>query len=231
MQWTPSCRHVHSDRKHSLVDAAEAEIQRTWRELQHKWPQATRQHLQLKVGNTFLEGDEGTLFVDGRRAEVCYVLHRAEPRNGLLLHAKADYPAGCFRLPTGGVKPGEDVVGSLEREVLEETSLDLSQGCRTQFLGQLDYAFQIPQVVHLLPFTTYIFTVEAPQSFLPVPLDETEEIEAWLWQLPSELHEIAHHLQHLQSTAPLWADWGRFRAPVHDFVSDCWVRLGCPTPP
>ncbi len=133
MQWTPSCRHVHSDRKHSLVDAAEAEIQRTWRELQHKWPQATRQHLQLKVGNTFLEGDEGTLFVDGRRAEVCYVLYRAEPRNGLLLHTKADYPAGCFRLPTGGVKPGEDVVGSLEREVFEETSLDLSQGCRTQF--------------------------------------------------------------------------------------------------
>ena len=230
MQWTPSCRHVHSDRKHSLVDAAEAEIQRTWRELQHKWPQATRQHLQLKVGNTFLEGDEGTLFVDGRRAEVCYVLYWAEPRNGLLLHTKADYPAGCFRLPTGGVMSGEDVVCSMRREVLEETSLDLSSGGQIQFLGQLDYSFAVSQVASPLPFTSYIFTVEAPPDFMPVPLDETEEIEAWLWQPPSELHEIAHQLQHLQSTAPLWADWGRFRAPVHDFVSDCWVRLGCPTP-
>ncbi len=212
------------------MEGTEAEVQRIWCALQGRWPGAVHQRRHLKVGETFIEGDQGTLFRDGRRAEICYVLYRAEPRTGLLLHTKAAYPADCFRLPTGGVALGEKVMHGMEREVREETSLDLRQGGRIQFLGQLDYTFQAPQLVHALPFTTYVFTVEAPQGFTPVPLDETEEIEAWLWQPPAELGEVAVHLQHLGDEAPDWADWGRFRALVHEFVYVHWGSQGCPLP-
>ncbi len=210
------------------MHALEAEVQQAWPRLLRRWPRAVHQQRHLRVSEAFLEGDQGTLFLDGRRAEICYVLYRAEPQTGLLLHTKAAYPTGCFRLPTGGVAPGEDVIHGLEREVREETGLDLCQGGWTQFLGQLDYTFQVSQLAYTLPFTTYVFTVEAPPDFRPVPLDETEEIEAWLWQPPAALEEVAVHLQQLESEAPRWADWGRFRAPVHEFVCRCWVSQGCP---
>lgn len=212
------------------MDASEIEIQRAWKDLKRKWPNAHRQQLHLNVGKAFIEGDEGTLFIDGRRAEVCYVLYRHDPQTGLLLHTKTAYPAGCFRLPTGGVKMEENVVSCLVREVLEETSLDLQKSDQYHFLGQLDYMFQAPQFDHILPFTTYVFTVRAPRKFEPNSLDETEEIEAWLWQQPGELAEISQRLQFLSNEAPDWSDWGRFRAPAHEFVVVNWVQQGCPTP-
>ncbi len=212
------------------MDDSDAEVQRSWSDLRRQWPRAVRRQLHLEVRPDFLAGEQGTLFRDGRRAEVCYVLYRAEPRTGLLLHKKAAYPTGCFRLPTGGVTPGEHIVGSMEREVREETSLDLRRGGRIQFLGQLDYTFQVSRVAYVLPFTTYVFTVEAPRDFTPVPLDETEEIEAWRWQPPAALSEITAYLRQFEHEDPSWADWGRFRAPVHEFVCTHWISRDCPTP-
>lgn len=213
-----------------MLDAAETEIQKAWTALQRQWPRALRQQLHLDVGEAFVEGGEGTLFLDGRRAEICYVLYREDPQTGLLLHTKSAYPAGCFRLPTGGVKPGENVVSCLAREVLEETSLELQKNDQYQFLGQLDYLFKAPQFEYTLPFTSYVFTARAPMDFRPQPLDETEEIEAWLWQPAGELGKITERLLRLRDEAPNWSDWGRFRAPVHKFVHEHWVNQGCPTP-
>ena len=47
-------------------------------------------------------------------------------RNGLyLVHTKAFYPQGVYRLLTGGIKPGEPLLEALAREAQEETSLTL----------------------------------------------------------------------------------------------------------
>ncbi len=58
-----------------------------------------------------------------REAEVVPVIRR---RNGLyLVHTKAFYPQGVYRLLTGGIKPGEPLLDALAREAQEETSLTL----------------------------------------------------------------------------------------------------------
>src|SRR3954447_11197826 len=57
----------------------------------------------------------------GRRSEVAMAIRR--PSGGILLQTKAFYPPATFRLPTGGIKDGEDVEHALLREVHEESTL------------------------------------------------------------------------------------------------------------
>ena len=57
----------------------------------------------------------------GRRGEVAMAIRR--PSGGILLQTKSFYPPATFRLPTGGIKEGEDVEHALLREVHEESNL------------------------------------------------------------------------------------------------------------
>ena len=56
-----------------------------------------------------------------RRAEVVLILPR--PGGRLVLITKPDYPGGVYRLPTGGIDPGEFVLAAASREALEESGL------------------------------------------------------------------------------------------------------------
>ncbi len=68
-------------------------------------------------------GDFAPVRGGGRRSEVAMAIRR--PSGGILLQTKAFYPAGTYRLPTGGIKDGEDVEHALLREVHEESNLDV----------------------------------------------------------------------------------------------------------
>lgn len=57
----------------------------------------------------------------GRTREVCMVVRR--PSGRLLTATKTFYPAGVYRLLTGGVERGERVLEALLRETHEETGL------------------------------------------------------------------------------------------------------------
>ncbi len=85
--------------------------------LAQAWGPVTRQEVYLDVADPFLNGKNQRLTSRGRRAEICYVMHRGEPADGVLLHRNQVYPPGVMRLPTGGVQQGEDVLGTLAREV------------------------------------------------------------------------------------------------------------------
>ncbi|MCY4521438.1 MAG: NUDIX hydrolase [Caldilineaceae bacterium] len=193
-----------------------------WRRLHVRWPQARRSHVSLEVDDPFLTAYPQNLLRDGRVAEVCYLLYRGQPQTGVLLHTKSYYPEQAYRLPTGGLAPGEDPVAGVVREVAEETGLEvrdqpagLRTGCIADFAGLLTYGFRHRRLEREFTFASFMFAIQAPRGMEPQVVDETEQIAGWMWCLPDDLHQVATDLCALKKRTPEWADWGRFRAAVH----------------
>lgn len=176
----------------------------------------------MEVDDPFLTAYPQNLLRDGRAAEVCYLLYRGQPQAGVLLHTKDYYPEQAYRLPTGGLAPGEDPVAGVVREVAEETGLEVREkpaglrtGCIADFTGLLTYGFRHRRLEQELSFATFVFVIQAPSGMEPQAVDETEQIAGWAWCLPDDLHRVAANLCGLKDSTPDWADWGRFRAAVH----------------
>jgi 8-oxo-dGTP pyrophosphatase MutT (NUDIX family) len=194
-----------------------------WRRLRARWPQAHRGHVSLEVDDPFLTAYPHNLLRDGRAAEVCYVLYRgAQPETGVLLHTKSYYPKQAYRLPTGGLAPGEDPVAGVVREVAEETGLEVREepaglrtGCIADCAGLLTYSFRHRRLEREFTFASFMFVIQAPDDMEPQVVDETEQITGWAWCPPDDLHRVAANLCGLKDSSPDWADWGRFRAAVH----------------
>jgi len=144
-----------------------------------------------------------------RVAEVVLLLRR---RNGLyLVHTKAFYPKGVYRLLSGGIKPGENLIAAVRREVLEETSLEVRI---EDFLGILHHRFVWR--IQRLPFVSYLFLVVEKAGVLACR-DADEAITGFREVTLGEIRAMANQLE---SLSPKWADWGRFRATAHRLVGD-----------
>ena len=142
-----------------------------------------------------------------RDAEVVILVRR---RNGrFLVHTKAFYPQGVYRLPSGGIEPGEDILAALEREAYEETGLDLSI---ERFLGIIRYHFV--RRGRVVPFVSYIFGLVEVGGTLGA-IDSEEAIVGYREVTLSEIVDLADQLE---SLSPDWLAWGRFRAAAHRFV-------------
>lgn len=144
-----------------------------------------------------------------RRGEVVMAIQRTA--DSVLLHRKGWYERGVYRLPTGGIDPGEPVEEALFRELKEETGLRADQ---TRFLGILRCLLEFgPQS---LPFTSYVFHFPHPHGQLDLPKggeDITDFHEAPI----DELSRVAERLR--QTPAPR-TRWGFWRAVAHDFVHE-----------
>lgn len=201
----------------AAVDPVElAALGRRWRAL------PVRQH-RLAVDHPFLTGEHQMLVSDGRRAEICYIMHRGDPAAGLLLHIKTFYPAGAYRLPTGGIHLGESVEETLAREIYEETGLTVG-GAESQVqvqrcLGVVVYALAHRTAGTTYPFATYHFLVQMPINGVPAPLDPGEQIGGWQWRRLAELGDVAARLETVGQSRHEWGDWGQFRALSHRFVA------------
>ena len=195
-----------------------------------EWRAAPQQHFELAVDHPFLSGQHQLLVSNGRRAEICYVMHRGVPAEGVLLHIKTMYPSGAYRLPTGGIQSGEPVLATLTREIYEETGLKVGPGADQvqvqRWLGVLSYAMAHRTLVRTFEFATYIFLAQMPAAATLNPTDPEEQIADWQWRTPAELHTVAQTLATIGVQVPGWADWGRYRALVHTFVAD---RLASPS--
>ena len=187
-----------------------------------EWGEAPHLHFSLDVKPPFLSGNHQTLASNGRRAEICYVMHRGDPAQGLLLHIKAFYPDGGFRLPTGGIHMGEGVYETLVREIDEETGLQVGPGEEEvrveRFLGVISYDLHHSEL-GVREFATYHFLVCMPPDATLNPQDADEQIAGWQWRPPSEMNAVAATLEDVGASDPGWADWGRFRALSHRFVA------------
>jgi 8-oxo-dGTP diphosphatase len=195
-----------------VVDAAELAAIRA------RYGRGERRVVRLALGeDRFGRQDARRLFgaAADRRGEVALVAIR--PDGSVLLHTKAFYPEGAFRLPTGGIHPGETVLDAVAREALEETGLPLPVEA---FIGLLRY--EIADGPDVLPFATWLFRLAAPDADL-CPQDVSEQITDLRWVAPAELPRVARALRALP---PAWAAWGAFRAPAHVLAARALIGRG-----
>ena len=157
-----------------------------------------------------------------RFGEVCMVVRR--PSGRLILTTKDFYPAGAYRLPTGGISHGESVLDALLRETREETGLDVEV---RRFLAWIDYEGSGEGRV---VFHTFAFLLDETGGTLGA-LDPHERIAAYREVEPADLGSAAERLEHVRAELSRdiegdWADWGRFRAVVHRAVADALAGGG-----
>jgi 8-oxo-dGTP pyrophosphatase MutT (NUDIX family) len=151
-----------------------------------------------------------------RYGEVCMVVRR--PNGKLLLSIKTFYPRGAYRLPTGGIHPGEPVFDALVRETHEETGLATEV---RRFLAHIAYhSVDVPNGPPL--FHTFAFLLDETSGTLGA-IDTSEQIEDWRENAVAELPRVADFLDDLRTAGTLdiggdWRAWGKFRAVVHRVV-------------
>jgi len=152
-----------------------------------------------------------------RSAEVVLVLRAADGQ--VWLQTKAFYPPDTWRLPSGGLDPGEAPEQALARELWEEAGLrDLA----ARPLGRVRYDVTVAGRA-IRRFFSHLYLVEVGGAS-PDSQDADEGIAAWRAVPVSDLPLVAAHLEALPAT-PIrdtgrWADWGRFRAVVHRLVPE-----------
>jgi len=143
-----------------------------------------------------------------RRGEVVLIIQR--PGGRVILHTKDFYPAGTYRLPSGGIRWGEDVLSAVRREVREETGLEVKI---ERPLGIIEYEFR--HAGQAIPFVSYVFLVrEARGKLIP---QGNEHIASFRFVPPEKLSAVAAALRDLKGD---WKDWGRFRAIAHDLAAE-----------
>lgn len=149
----------------------------------------------------------------GRRSrEVLMVVRRSSGR--FVLMRKRSYPRDAYRLPTGGIKPGESALDALVREVHEETNLKVNID---RYLAVLKYyATGARQPL----FTSHAFLV-SEQSGEFGTNDEDEGIDSWREVDEEGILDHARVLEQLgeaERPGVSWKGWGRFRALGHRLV-------------
>lgn len=148
----------------------------------------------------------------GRQRDAEVVLAAECPGGGFLLHTKREYPAGVYRLCTGGIRRGEDILEAVARELKEETGL---QGEILRFLGILTSRFEGEGQV--IPFISYVFHLRLEEGYAN-PEDASEGILGFRRVNLQGLNTVADELAALDEKGPFWGDWGRFRAGAHRLV-------------
>ena len=154
-----------------------------------------------------------------RPGEVCMVVRR--PSGKLLLATKDIYPAGVYRLLTGGIHRAESIFAALLRETEEETSLQVEL---RRFLAVARY--QTPDAPEPDDYATFAFLLDEVAGELHVN-DPDEGLTDFREIAPADLLDIAEQLDALphNPSANLrssYRAWGRYRAPVHRLV---WQAL------
>ncbi|NLT73012.1 MAG: NUDIX hydrolase [Chloroflexi bacterium] len=146
---------------------------------------------------------------DGRTAEVVMLVRRQNGR--YLLHTKSFYPEGAYRLLTGGIHAGEDLVRAAMREGREETSLELRL---ERFVGIVRQS--LTHDGEQFCFTSYLFELADQGGSLRAE-DEGEGISGYREVSAASLPEVARQLECLDGD---WADWGALRAVSHRLAAE-----------
>jgi len=157
-----------------------------------------------------------------RVGEACMVIRR--PNGRLLTMTKPFYPAGVYRLPTGGIDRGEAILHGVLRETEEETSLTVEV---RRFLALAVYTRNDTDIPpEWREYATYAFLLDEVGGTLHVQ-DEHEQIADFHEIAPDDLSAIAAHLDTLggdyndELDASI-GEWGHYRAVIHHLV---WQAL------
>lgn len=145
----------------------------------------------------------------GRAHDVTFFV--LDPAKRVVVIRKPDFPPGCWRPPSGGVEPGEDIEAGAWREAREETGLDIAL---ERYVVRVDGRF-VERAAggggRVVPWTSHVFTARVTGGRL-APID-TREIAGARW---APLAELAGPIRE----ALLAAGRGgfRYRVALHDAV-------------
>jgi 8-oxo-dGTP pyrophosphatase MutT (NUDIX family) len=142
-----------------------------------------------------------------RHGEVCMAILRRNRR--FLLQTKRSYPGAVMRLPSGGIKAGEDIEHALLREIWEETNLEVNVD---RYVAQLSYEDRSGLKSR---FRTHLFLVHELDGELQCN-DPHESISDWCEVSPDDLLDYSAKLATIQ---PDWGNWGLFRAGALDVLA------------
>ena len=153
---------------------------------------------------------------DRRPGEVVLALRRKSGR--YLVHTKAFYPPGTYRLLSGGIRFGETLLSAVRREVWEETSLETHIDC---FLAVLHHTFAWR--TDLASFDSYLFLLSEETGSL-ASQDPGEAITGYREVTLREILALANQLESLSGR---WHEWGCFRAVAHRVLVEIVDDRGC----
>jgi 8-oxo-dGTP diphosphatase len=142
-----------------------------------------------------------------RRGEVVFCVIR--PDGKIVTVTCEEYPEGIFRIPTGGIQHGEDIIKAVFRETKEELGIGVEV---RKFSGVIKIKF-----VHgdsSVMFYSYIFIMDEKSGNLLVDASDNEVSEIREVTV-EELKDIADTLNNITGK---WADWGKFRYATTDAV-------------
>lgn len=142
-----------------------------------------------------------------RRGEVAFCVKRL---NGKYITTRSwYYPDNIFRVPTGGINYGEDIIEAVRREVLEELGLITEI---ERFTGVIQY--NIKNKNNSFIFYSYGFILnEINGNILE---DATEDEVSEFKEVNTE--EFKELVNLLESTDGKWRDWCKFRAESTKFA-------------
>lgn len=164
-------------------------------------------------GSSFFNKMKNSVRKD-RRGEVVFCVVR--PNGKIITITCEEYPKGIFRIPTGGIGYGEDVVEAVHREVMEELGLEVEI---TDFAGVLKIMFRHGD--HTVMFYSYIFILREKSGRLLLDASDNEISEV----REVDMEEFKPIVDKLADIPGKWHDWGSFRYETTKAVYEYFLCL------
>lgn len=140
------------------------------------------------------------LIENDRMGEVVFAVQR--PNGRFIAVRSKEYPQDIFRIPTGGIRPGEDIIEAVTREVSEELGLKAEI---KRFIGV--YRIRLERGREHIWFYSFFFhLVEKGGRLLKDATDD--EVSEVFEANHEELERISQGLLAIEKD---WRDWGSFR--------------------
>jgi 8-oxo-dGTP diphosphatase len=135
-----------------------------------------------------------------RRGEVVFCVVR--PTGKIITITCEEYPAGVFRIPTGGIGHRENILEAVHREVKEELGLTAEI---IDFPGVMKIRFQYGR--ESVMFYSYLFILRETGGRLLADASDNEISEV----READVQELGQIVENLRDIPGKWKDWGRFR--------------------
>lgn len=149
------------------------------------------------------------LVENDRMGEVVFAVER--PNGKFITVRSSEYPSGIFRVPTGGINHGEDIVEAVKREVSEELGL---RADIVRFIGV--YRIEISHGRERVWFYSFFFHLKETGGVLLEDASD-DEVSEVLEVDAQGLEELAQRLLTIERD---WKDWGSFRYLTTKAIAD-----------